>query len=115
MNTNIDTMDMPETGSGWMPTTAAGGAAWAKLVQSCGGRAMGGGTSVSVTMQFTTGSMDAYSRACSTVHSLLCRCPATASGSTWGDDGVGGMIAMERGSVTIHKSGISKRFAAGIR
>jgi hypothetical protein len=103
-----------DMGYGWMPKTRQGGEAWAKLVEECGCRYMHHNACVTVTIQFTPGDKAAFSAASSLLHSLVGRCPKTACTSTWGHDGVGGEVALQRGSMELNTGSVSKRFLAGL-
>lgn len=97
--------------------TRGDGARWAADARAANLRATAtGGSVIALTGKFPPGDADAYTRMESKMLGHLRAAPITGAGSTWGDtsNGVGGAIALERGTMTIKVSGVSKRFASGI-
>lgn len=97
-------------------STKGGGIKWACEARAAGLRFSANRGIVALSATFTPGDATAYAMAESKVLGHLDSAPATSAGSTWGDtsDGVGGALAVNRGSLTIKRSGVSKRFLAGL-
>jgi hypothetical protein len=93
-----------------------GGIKWATEARSAGLKFSARGTIVELTARFTPGDAQAYAMAESKVLGHLQAVPTTSAGSVWGDtsDGVGGALAVGKGSLSIKASGVSKRFIAGL-
>jgi hypothetical protein len=74
------------------------------------------GCVITVHKNFTPGDNSAYCKAESEAYELVGMVKRTEPGSTWGgtSDGIGGMIAIQNGSMILHKSGCSKRILSQI-
>jgi hypothetical protein len=108
-------------GSSPSPTSKAAGVAWAARARAAGFtvRTSDGydGDVVTLHRTFTPGDSRAYIVAESEALSLMSGVPVVGPTTTWGttSDGVGGHAGMTRGYVEILRSGVSKRFASGVR
>ena len=67
---------------------------------------------VTITAQFTPGSLTEFTNLDMSYWGILSRVPRTRPGSTWGTDGggMGAVAALRTGRFTMNASGVSKRF-----
>lgn len=76
------------------------------------------GSIVSVTAKFEPGNAQAYNEAEARCFEILGMFRQVSPGSTWGTEGVGGAIALEKGQMIVSKSGcekaLTRRFYSGL-
>jgi len=70
------------------------------------------GSIVSVTAKFEPGNANAYNEAEARCYEILAMFRQVRAGSTWGTEGVGGAIALEKGQIIMSKSGCEKLLAS---